>query len=165
MKERKELKFVNKSENENPLFADNGSSGFDLRAWITKDDERSLKGENGSYYIILPPLGRRMIHTGLYFDVPSGCEIQVRPRSGMAIKKGLTIINTPGTLDESYIGECCILGVNLSNESIKIENGDRIAQAVLCPVYNGNNVTLKRIEEITKETERGDGGFGHSGTR
>lgn len=147
------LEFVNKSPNENPSFSDNGSSGFDLRAWIIEDE------------LILKPLERKMIHTGLYFNVPEHCEIQVRPRSGLAIKKGLTVINTPGTIDESYTGECCILAINLSNEDIRIENGDRIAQGVLCPVYNGNDVYLGRLNDFKKETERGDGGFGHSGIK
>lgn len=83
----KNLNFVNKSTNQNPSFSDLGSSGFDLRAWI----------EEGK--IRLQPLERKMIHTGLYFDIPSGCEIQIRPRSGLSIKKGLTIINTPGTVN------------------------------------------------------------------
>ena len=147
------LEFVNKSPNENPSFSDNGSSGFDLRAWIIEDE------------LTLKPLERKLIHTGLYFNVPEHCEIQVRPRSGLAIKKGLTVINTPGTIDESYTGECCILAINLSNEDIRIENGDRIAQGVLCPVYNGNDVYLGRLNDFKKETERGDGGFGHSGIK
>lgn len=147
------LEFVNKSPNENPSFSDKGSSGFDLRAWVTEDE------------LILKPLERKMIHTGLYFNVPENCEIQVRPRSGLAINKGLTVINTPGTIDQSYTGECCILVINLSNEDIRIENGDRIAQGVLCPVYNGNDVYLGQINDFKKETERGDGGFGHSGIK
>lgn len=95
--EKKNLKFVNKSNNENPTFADNGSSGFDLRAWVTKENG-VLDVLDDKYYIHLEPFERKMIHTGLYFDVPYGTEIQVRPRSGMAIKKGLTIINSPGTI-------------------------------------------------------------------
>lgn len=147
------LEFVNKSPNENPSFSDKGSSGFDLRAWIIENE------------LTLKPLERKLIHTGLYFNVPEHCEIQVRPRSGLAILKGLTVINTPGTIDESYTGECCILAINLSNEDIRIENGDRIAQGVLCPVYNGNDVYLGRLNDFKKETERGDGGFGHSGIK
>lgn len=147
------LEFVNKSPNENPKFVDNGSSGFDLRAWI---DEGKLT---------LKPLERRLVHTGLYFDVPFGCEIQVRPRSGLAIKKGLTVINSPGTIDQSYTGECCVLLINLSNEEIIIENGERIAQAVLCPVYNGHAVDLEQVNFISKETDRGPNGFGHSGIK
>ena len=158
------LEFVNKSPNENPSFSDIGSSGFDLRAWITEETEGFLN-ENNKYAYVLKPLERKMIHTGLYFNVPEHCEIQVRPRSGLSIKKGLTVINTPGTIDESYTGECCILVINLSNENVMIENGDRIAQGTLCPVYNGYDVSLWQIKEILKETERGDGGFGHSGIK
>jgi dUTP pyrophosphatase len=158
------LEFVNKSPNENPSFSDKGSSGFDLRAWITEETEGFLN-ENNKYAYVLKPLERKMIHTGLYFNIPEHCEIQVRPRSGLAIKKGLTIINTPGTIDESYTGECCILAINLSNEDIRIENGDRIAQWVLCPVYNGNAVYLGRLNAFKIETQRGDGGVGHSGIK
>lgn len=161
----KTLKYVNKSNNENPTYADNGSSGFDLRAYITEKNGGTLNVLTNSYEISLKPLQRMMIHTGIYFDVPEGTEIQVRPRSGLAIKQGLTIINTPGTVDESYIGECCILLVNLSDKEIYISNGDRIAQAVLMPVYNGKLVTLEKVDEITKETDRGSGGFGHSGIK
>ena len=158
------LEFVNISPNENPSFSDKGSSGFDLRAWVTEEAEGFLN-ENKKYAYILKPLERKMIHTGLYFNVPEHCEIQVRPRSGLAIKKGLTVINTPGTIDQSYTGECCILVINLSNEDITIENGDRIAQGILCPVYNGYDVNLTQVCELTKKTERGDGGFGHSGIK
>lgn len=158
------LEFVNKSPNENPSFSDIGSSGFDLRTWITEETEGFLN-ENNKYAYVLKPLERKMIHTGLYFNVPKHCEIQVRPRSGLSINKGLTVINTPGTIDESYTGECCILVINLSNENVMIENGDRIAQGILCPVYNGYDVSLWQIKEILKETERGDGGLGHSGIK
>lgn len=153
--EKQTLKFVNKSPNEDPKFADIGSSGFDVRAWIEENDGK----------ITLKPLERKLIHTGLYFDVPENCEIQVRPRSGLAIKQGITVINTPGTVDASYIGELGILIINLSNEEVTIENGDRIAQAVLCPVYNGYLTYLESVNEITKVTERGDGAYGHSGVK
>ena len=161
----KTLKFVNKSPNPNPEFVDKGSSGFDLRAWITEENGGKWDETFQNFVEVLKPLERKMIHTGLYFNVPTHCEIQVRPRSGLSIKKGLTIINTPGTIDESYTGECCILVINLSNENVMIENGDRIAQGVLCPVYNGNDVYLGQINDFKKETERGDEGFGHSGIK
>ena len=159
------LKYVNTSNNKNPTYADKGSSGFDLRAYITEKNGGTLNLMTSSYEISLKPLQRMLIHTGIYFDVPEGTEIQVRPRSGLAIKQGLTVINTPGTVDESYTGECCVLVVNLSDKEICITNGDRIAQAVLMPVYNGKLVTLKQIEEINKKTDRGNGGFGHSGIK
>ena len=145
------LKFVNKSPNKNPTYADEGSSGFDLRAWVEED------------YIFLKPFERKLIHTGLYFDIPKEKEIQIRPRSGLALKKGITVLNTPATVDSSYTGEVCVILINLSNDIFTIKNGDRIAQAVLCPVCNGYDVNLEQVEEITKETDRGSGGFGHTG--
>lgn len=153
--EKQVLKFVNKSPNQDPKFADIGSSGFDVRAWIEENDGK----------ITLKPLERKLIHTGLYFDIPEYCEIQVRHRSGLAIKQGISVINSPGTVDFSYTGELGVLIINLSNEEVTIENGDRIAQAILCPVYNGYLTVLKSVNEITKETERGDGAYGHSGVK
>jgi len=161
----KTLKFVNKSPNPNPEFADKGSSGFDLRAWITQENGGEWDENYQNFVEVLKPLERKMIHTGIYCDIPDGCEVQIRPRSGLAIKKGLSVINTPATIDESYTGECCVLLVNLSNEDIFIFNNDRIAQAVLCPVYNGNEVNLEEIDEINKITERGSDGFGHTGVK
>lgn len=165
MKDIKSLKFVNKSSNPNPCFADKGCSGFDIRAWITSENGGTIEyfDDNEECCVILKPLERMMIHTGLYFDIPNNCEIQIRPRSGLAYKQGLTIINTPATIDESYTGESCILVINLSNEDIIIKNGDRIAQAVLMPVFNGRTVSLDETDKITKETERGTQGFGHTG--
>lgn len=159
-----EINFVNKSTNPNPCFADKGSSGFDLRAWITeKDDNVFYNGEQ--WFIRLSPLERKLIHTGLYFDLPYDKEIQVRPRSGLALKHGISVLNTPGTVDASYTGELCVILINLSNEDFVITNGDKIAQGVLCDALNGYKVDLVQIEEITKKTVRGDGGFGHSGIK
>ena len=159
------LKYVNTSNNKNPTYADNGSSGFDLRAYITEKNGGTLNLMTNSYEISLKPLQRMLIHTGIYFDIPEGTEIQVRPRSGLAFKQGLTVINTPGTIEESYTGECCVLVINLSDKEIFISNGDRIAQAVLTPVYNGKLVTLEKVYAISKETDRGSGGFGHTGIK
>lgn len=173
MAEKETLKFVNKSTNADPCFADEGSSGFDLRAWITEDNggilterfNKETKSPYRVYCVTLKPLERKMIHTGLYFEVPDHAEIHIRPRSGISLKKGLSLINSPGTVDASYTGECCALVVNLSNEDVCIENGERIVQAVMCPVFNGHQLKLKKIDKITKKTERGSGGFGHSGTK
>jgi dUTP pyrophosphatase len=156
-----EIKFVNKSTNPNPCFADKGSSGFDLRAWITEENGGEYNGNK--CFTILSPLERKLIHTGLYFDLPYDKEIQVRPRSGLALKHGISVLNTPGTVDASYTGELCVILINLSNLDFEITNGDKIAQGVLCDALNGYKVELVQIEEITKKTERGDGGFGHSG--
>ena len=159
------IKFVNKSDNPNPEYASNESSGFDLRAWITEEDEGSRPNFNGSQYIILKPFERRMVHTGIYMELPENVEVQVRPRSGMAIKKGLTVINTPGTVDCDYVNEVCVLLINLDpNNEIFINSGDRIAQAVLMPVYNAPLVKLIQMADISRKNDRG-GGFGHTGVK
>lgn len=163
--ETKKLQFVNMSTNKDPEYVDEGSSGIDLRAWITEENGGDYNVLTDEYEITIKPLQRVMIHTGLYFDIPSNTEIQVRPRSGLAIKQGLTLINSIGTVDENYTGECCVLLVNLSNENIQVMNGDRIAQAVLMPVYNAKVVKLEKIKKISKKTDRADGGFGHTGIR
>lgn len=152
------IKFVNKSNNPDPTYANDGDSGFDLRAWIDCEGDDQL-------YISLAPLERRMIHTGLYFELPKHTELQVRPRSGTSLKQGLIVLNTPGTVDEKYRGEVCVIVINLSNEFIKIHNGDRIAQAVLMPVYNFYLTSLEKVSEIDENTGRGKNGFGSSGTK
>lgn len=149
----KTLQFINKSTNTDPTYAHEGDSGIDMRAWITED--------NGE--IVLKPLERKMIHTGIYFNIPKNTEIQIRPRSGCAIKQGLSLINAVATIDENYRGEICILAVNISNENITMHNGDRIAQAVLCPVYNSHLTALDKIENFEDTTNRGENGFGSSG--
>lgn len=161
------LKFVNKSNNPDPVYANDGDSGFDLRAWIDCEDGKGLCGdsEDNRLYISLAPLERRMIHTGLYFELPKHTELQVRPRSGTSLKQGLIVLNTPGTVDEKYRGEVCVIVINLSNEFIKIHNGDRIAQAVLMPVYNFYLTSLEKVSEINENTGRGKNGFGSSGTK
>lgn len=161
--EKIQIKFVNKSTNPNPCFADKGSSGFDLRAWITEENGGEYNGNK--CFTILSPLERKLIHTGLYFDLPYDKEIQVRPRSGLALQNGITVLNTPGTVDASYTGELCVILINLSKIDFEITNGDKIAQGVLCDALNGYKVDLVQIEEITKKTERGDGGFGHTGKK
>lgn len=161
------LKFVNKSNNPDPVYANDRDSGFDLRAWIDCEDGKGLCGdsEDNQLYISLAPLERRMIHTGLYFELPKHTELQVRPRSGTSLKQGLIVLNTPGTVDEKYRGEVCVIVINLSNEFIKIHNGDRIAQAVLMPVYNFYLTSLEKVSEINENTGRSKNGFGSSGTK
>lgn len=151
--------FTNKSDNPDPVYAKSGDSGFDLRAYITTEEG----GEKRQ--ITLQPLERRLVHTGLYFELFRGTEMQVRPRSGMAIKRGLTVINTPGTVDSQYRGEVCVLIVNLSDQEQIIENGDRIAQAVICPVFTKEDCVLTKVEEISTNTERGTGGFSSTGIK
>lgn len=153
MKQTKVLSFINKSPNKDPEYALKGDSGFDLRAWINNEDGK----------ISLKPFERKLIPTGLYFNIPEGTEIQVRPRSGMTLERGLTVLNSPSTIDENYTGEVGIIAINLSQNTIDIENGDKIAQAVLCPVYGSRQTSLVKIETIKKRTERGDNGYGHTG--
>lgn len=152
---KKNLIFVNKSPHEDPEYAHLTDSGMDLRAWI--------KNEDGSDYIELGPLQRAIIHTGIYFQIPNNCEIQVRPKSGRALKEGITVLNTPGTVDHGYSGEVCVIVVNLSDQTVRIEDGQKIAQAVLAPVYIGGMVNLVKVDEISQETDRGLGGFGSTG--
>jgi len=145
------VKFINKSTNEDPKFAYEGDSGFDLRADITED-------------LILAPFKRALIPTGLYFELEKGTEIQVRPRSGLAIKHGITVLNTPGTVDSHYRGEVKVPLINLGEEPFTIQKGDRIAQAVVMPVFGEGKVILTKTDEIN-QTTRGDGGFNSSGIK
>ncbi|MDO4191638.1 MAG: dUTP diphosphatase [Bacteroidales bacterium] len=143
-----EIKIINKSHHPLPQYATAQSAGMDLRA-------------NLSLPIILNPLERVMVPTGLYISLPAGFEAQIRPRSGMAIKHGITVINTPGTIDADYRGEICVLLVNLSNESFTINDGERICQMVIASC---EQVTWQPVTTLD-ETERGDGGFGHTGNK
>lgn len=162
--DEQELEFVNKSPNEDPVFSHDGDSGFDLRAWF-KDNEEGVKIDKDSNVLTLTlkPLERKMIHTGLYFKLPEFTEIQCRPRSGCSIKDGLTLINCVGTVDECFRGEVCVLVVNLSDKKLTIKSGERIAQGVLCPVYNSYLVNLKKVDSISDNTERGNNGYGSTG--
>ena len=131
-----------------PAYATKQSAGMDLRANIEEAFE-------------LKPLERRLVPTGLYMALPEGYEAQVRPRSGLALKHGITVLNTPGTIDADYRGEVGVVLVNLSNEPFSIEPGERIAQMVIAKY---EQVELEEVE-ILDETERGAGGYGHSGTK
>lgn len=143
------IKFINKSDNENPVYAKEGDSGFDLRA-----------GESG----LLKPMERKLVSTGLYFELPTGYELQIRPRSGLAYKNGITVLNTPGTVDTGYRGEIKVLLINLSNEDFNWEKGERIAQGVVSPRVSTDYGELVEVKEINK-SERGDGGFGSTGKK
>ena len=138
------LEYTNESNNKEPEYAYESDSGFDLRStedlWIQSND-------------------RKLIPTGLRFDIPDGYEIQVRSKSGLALKQGLMVLNSPGTVDSGYQGEVKVIIFNTTNERIKIEKGQKIAQAVLCPVVNGKWVNLIKVEEIG-EKDRNDKGFG-----
>ena len=142
-------KFINNSNNPDPTYAKEGDSGFDLRAYI--DEPVTLK-----------PLERKLIPTGLKFELSPNTELQVRPRSGMALKHGISVLNTPGTVDEGYRGDVGIIAVNLSNEDYTIQPGERIAQAVIMNVIGQGLSNLEKVETLS-ETERGDTGYGSSG--
>jgi dUTP pyrophosphatase len=141
------LRYVLDSDNKEPEYAYKTDSGFDLRA---------------NEMVTLGPLERALVGTGLYLDVPKNCEVQVRPKSGLSIKKGLSVVNTPGTVDFGYTGEIKVILINLSNETHTINIGDKIAQAVVCPVLQGKDIVLKRVSEI-QEKDRNDNGFGSTG--
>ena len=140
------IPIVNHSHHPLPAYATQGSSGLDLRAFVTAP-------------VQLAPLERALIPTGLHITLPNNWEAQVRPRSGLAIKQGITCLNTPGTIDADYRGEIKVILINLSNETQVIENGDRIAQMVFQKVEKAN---WEEVVELS-ETERGAGGFGHTG--
>ena len=142
------VKIVNTSGNALPFYATEGSAGLDLKA--------SLETE-----LILQPMERLLVPTGLFIELPNGFEAQVRPRSGLAVKQGITCLNTPGTIDSDYRGEIKILLINLSGESQSIQPGDRIAQLV---VQKYEQVEWEQVE-ILSATERNDGGFGSTGKK
>ncbi len=141
-----QIRIVNKSTNPLPQYGTKASAGIDLRANLKAD-------------IIMKPLERTIVPTGLFIEIPIGYEAQVRPRSGLAIKKGITVLNTPGTIDADYRGEIMIILINLSNEDFVIKHGERIAQMVIAA---HEQAEWELVEDLTK-TERGAGGFGSTG--
>lgn len=145
------VKFINKSNNIDPDFAYEGDSGFDLRADLEKP-------------LTIEPFQRYLIPTGLFFELQKGSEIQVRPRSGLAINYGITVLNSPGTVDSHYRGEVKVPLINLGSEPFVIEPGDRIAQAVVMPVFGEGKIKLMKTNDLN-ETTRGDGGFNSSGVK
>ena len=146
------FKFKNESDNPDPEYATAGSSGFDLRANLDSP-------------ITIPPHGVRIVPTGLYFEIPENFEIQVRPRSGLAAKNGVTVLNTPGTVDADYRGEIKVILINHSDNAFVVNHGDRIAQAVIASVIGKNFVKLEKVNNIDENTERGSGGFGSTGVK
>ena len=144
--------FKNESNNPDPEYATAGSSGFDLRANLDSP-------------ITIPPHGVRIIPTGLYFEIPENFEIQVRPRSGLAAKNSVTVLNTPGTVDADYRGEIKVILINHSEVGFFVNHGDRIAQAVIGSVIGKNFVKLNKVDNINENTERGSGGFGSTGVK
>lgn len=140
------VKIINTSDNPLPEYATVGSSGMDLRAFVPEP-------------VVLAPMQRALVPTGLFIQLPENTEAQVRPRSGLAIKQGITCLNSPGTVDADYRGELKVILINLSNESQTIHSGDRIAQMVIQRV---EKISWQLVEEL-EETKRGAGGFGSTG--
>jgi dUTP pyrophosphatase len=143
-----QVKITNKSKHDLPKYETAGSSGMDIRANIEE-------------VVTLKPLQRALIKTGLFLEMDHSIECQIRPRSGLALKKGLTVLNTPGTVDADYRGEVGVILINLSEEEVVIEDGERIAQMVFCPIQK---VTLTEVTELT-DSARGAGGFGSTGIK
>ena len=143
-----QINIVNKSKHDLPEYATPLSAGMDIRA-------------NLSEPITLLPLQRKLIPTGLYIELPKGYEAQIRPRSGLALKKGITVLNTPGTIDADYSGEIGVILVNISDEPFVVNDGERICQMV---VAEHATVRWQQVEQLD-ETQRGTGGFGHTGKK
>ena len=142
------VQIINKSHHQLPAYATALSAGMDIRA-------------NLSEPVVIKPLERKLIPTGLYIALPEGCEAQMRPRSGLALKHGITLLNTPGTIDADYRGEIGVILVNLSSEPFVVNDGERICQMVIASYQQ---VEWEPVEVLT-ETERGEGGFGHTGKK
>ncbi len=145
------LKLINKSNNETPAYATSGAAGFDLRANLDSP-------------IVLKPLERKLIPTGLFMEIPLGYEGQVRPRSGLALKRGLTVLNTPGTVDSDYRGEVGVILINLSAEDQEIVHSERIAQMVFSTHETAEIELVDSVEKL-ETSDRGTGGFGSTGTK
>ena len=144
-----EVKIINKSDNQLPAYETIHSAGMDLRAYLPEGP------------IVLKPMQRTLVPTGLFMEIPEGYEGQVRPRSGLAIKNGITVLNTPGTIDADYRGEVKIILINLSDTDFTINSGERVAQIVFAKCEQMEVVNV----ETLSETERGEGGFGHTGRK
>ncbi len=142
------IRIINHSENTLPAYETTGSAGMDLRSNIKEP-------------VSLQPLERKLIPTGLFIELPQGYEAQVRPRSGLAVKKGLTVLNSPGTIDSDYRGEIKVILINLSNEAQVIEPAERIAQMIISKF---EQISWEPVQEL-ETTERGAGGFGHTGIK
>lgn len=143
-----QVKIINRSKHSLPTYETNSSAGLDVRANLSEN-------------VVLEPFERALVKTGLFMEIPDGFECQVRPRSGLALKKGITVLNSPGTIDADYRGEVGVILINLSNEQVVIEDGERIAQLVFAPVEQAHWIDSIELSE----TERGAGGFGSTGVK
>ena len=142
------VKIINRSHHQLPEYATAQSAGVDLRANLDEP-------------VVMKPMERRLIPTGLFISLPVGFEAQVRPRSGLAIKKGITVLNTPGTIDADYRGEIGVILINLSQEDFTVNDGERIAQMVIARHETTEFIEVSALDE----TERGEGGYGHTGVK
>ena len=142
------IKIINKSNNPLPRYESEQAAGMDIRCHLTEA-------------VTLQPLERKLLPTGLYIELPVGYEAQIRPRSGLALKRGLTVLNTPGTIDADYRGEICVILVNLSNDPFTINDGDRVCQMVIARHETAQWLPV----ETLSTTERGEGGFVHTGKK
>lgn len=142
------IKIINKSNNPLPKYESAQAAGMDIRCHLAES-------------VTLQPLERKLLPTGLYIELPVGYEAQIRPRSGLALKKGITVLNTPGTIDADYRGEIGVILINLSNEPFVIENGERICQMVIAEHATASWTLVEQLSQ----TERGEGGFGHTGKK
>jgi len=145
----KRIKFINKSVNQDPEFQTMGSAGFDFRA----DIDQSIMLESGEF---------KVIPTGLYFELPTSVELQVRPRSGLAAKHGVTVLNSPGTVDSDYRGEVGVILINHSQYAYKVQPGERIAQGIFNEISGKSEVEFRKVIKLS-DTKRGVGGFGSTG--
>jgi dUTP pyrophosphatase len=141
-----EVKVINRSDHPLPEYSTPLSAGMDVRAFLSEE-------------VVLKPLERKLIPTGLFLEIPEGYEAQIRPRSGLAIRHGITVLNTPGTIDADYRGELCVILVNLSGEDFTIRNGDRICQMVIA----SHEKVEWKLSGALNSSQRGEGGFGHTG--
>jgi len=146
------FKFLNQSNNEDPNYETSGAAGFDIRAHTSEP-------------ITLRSGDRGLIKTGLFFEIPENHEIQIRSRSGLALKNGISVLNSPGTIDSDYRGEVGIILINLGKEDFTIQNGDRIAQGVISKAMGSNYVELVKVDSINIKTDRSDKGFGSTGVK
>ena len=144
-----QIKIRNTSHHPLPRYETSQSAGMDLRAFLPEGP------------VILKPMERGLVKTGLFMELPAGYEAQVRPRSGLALKKGITVLNSPGTIDADYRGEICVILINLSQEDFVINDGERIAQMVIARHEQGDLVVVEELDQ----TERGEGGYGHTGVK
>ncbi len=142
------ISIINKSNNPLPKYESRLAAGMDIRAYLPES-------------VTLQPMERRLIPTGLFISLPEGYEAQIRPRSGLALKRGLTVLNTPGTIDADYRGEIGVILINMSGEAQTIESGERICQMIIARVEQADLVEVTTLDA----TERGEGGFGHSGVK